>query len=192
MGDIHPQGNNTYSSLYFNLPLVAGEQPRDVWLRLKTTSSSLMDVEVLTREEAMTKDRRHELAFTLFLALLMVFLLWALMNWLMDPQDRLLGVFTLKQLLALCFSLGYLGYFKTYWPQWLGFLSPDMATSIFVVLYASFAYIFDYVFFQEYRVNRWLLVSVDGFVLGWGKRVNGRLKNHYPRGLRWHRDWRKE
>ncbi|MBK8905714.1 MAG: RsmF rRNA methyltransferase first C-terminal domain-containing protein [Anaerolineaceae bacterium] len=36
----------------------------------------------------------------------------------------------------------------------------------------------------------WLLVAVDGFVLGWGKRVNGRVKNHYPRGLRWNGDWR--
>lgn len=32
--------------------------------------------------------------------------------------------------------------------------------------------------------NGWALVTVDGFALGWGKRVNGRLKNHYPRGLR--------
>jgi NOL1/NOP2/fmu family ribosome biogenesis protein len=38
----------------------------------------------------------------------------------------------------------------------------------------------------------WLLVAVDGFVLGWGKRVNGRLKNHYPRGLRRIGDWRVE
>lgn len=38
----------------------------------------------------------------------------------------------------------------------------------------------------------WLLVAVDGFVLGWGKRVNGRIKNHYPRGLRRNRDWRLE
>ncbi len=28
----------------------------------------------------------------------------------------------------------------------------------------------------------WVLVCADGFPLGWGKRVQGRLKNHYPRG----------
>lgn len=28
------------------------------------------------------------------------------------------------------------------------------------------------------------LVTIDGLSLGWGKRVDGRLKNHYPRGLR--------
>jgi NOL1/NOP2/fmu family ribosome biogenesis protein len=31
----------------------------------------------------------------------------------------------------------------------------------------------------------WTLAAVDGFPLGWGKRVAGVLKNHYPRGLRW-------
>ena len=33
-------------------------------------------------------------------------------------------------------------------------------------------------------VQGWALVCVDGFALGWGKGVNGRLQNHYPRGLR--------
>jgi NOL1/NOP2/fmu family ribosome biogenesis protein len=33
--------------------------------------------------------------------------------------------------------------------------------------------------------NGWTLVTVDGFPLGWGKVVNGVLKNHYPKGLRW-------
>ena len=31
----------------------------------------------------------------------------------------------------------------------------------------------------------WALVCVDSHPLGWGKRVAGVLKSHYPRGLRW-------
>lgn len=30
----------------------------------------------------------------------------------------------------------------------------------------------------------WVLICVDGFPLGWGKRTAGAVKNHYPRGLR--------
>jgi NOL1/NOP2/fmu family ribosome biogenesis protein len=30
----------------------------------------------------------------------------------------------------------------------------------------------------------WVLVTVDGFPLGWGKRVGDTIKNHYPKGLR--------
>jgi NOL1/NOP2/fmu family ribosome biogenesis protein len=32
----------------------------------------------------------------------------------------------------------------------------------------------------------WLLVTVEGYPLGWGKRVQGRVKNNYPKGLRWY------
>jgi 16S rRNA C967 or C1407 C5-methylase (RsmB/RsmF family)/NOL1/NOP2/fmu family ribosome biogenesis protein len=38
--------------------------------------------------------------------------------------------------------------------------------------------------FPAEGINGWVLVTVDGFAIGWGKRVNGRLKNHYPKGLR--------
>ncbi len=31
----------------------------------------------------------------------------------------------------------------------------------------------------------WILVAVSGYPLGWGKRVKGVIKNHYPKGLRW-------
>jgi NOL1/NOP2/fmu family ribosome biogenesis protein len=30
----------------------------------------------------------------------------------------------------------------------------------------------------------WVLVTVGGFALGWGKRVGETVKNHYPKGLR--------
>jgi NOL1/NOP2/fmu family ribosome biogenesis protein len=30
----------------------------------------------------------------------------------------------------------------------------------------------------------WVLVTVDGYPLGWGKRVGDTIKNHYPKGLR--------
>lgn len=33
--------------------------------------------------------------------------------------------------------------------------------------------------------NGWTLVTVEGYSLGWGKLVDGQLKNHYPKGLRW-------
>ena len=31
----------------------------------------------------------------------------------------------------------------------------------------------------------WTAVAAGGFVLGWGKCVDGVMKNHYPKGLRW-------
>lgn len=31
----------------------------------------------------------------------------------------------------------------------------------------------------------WCLVTVDGYSIGWGKVSSGKMKNHYPKGLRW-------
>jgi NOL1/NOP2/sun family putative RNA methylase len=37
----------------------------------------------------------------------------------------------------------------------------------------------------DHRQNGWMLMTVDGFALGWGKESDGQIKNHYPKGLRW-------
>ena len=39
--------------------------------------------------------------------------------------------------------------------------------------------------FRSASEDGWTLIAVDGFAVGWGKRVNGTLKSHYPKGLRW-------
>lgn len=40
---------------------------------------------------------------------------------------------------------------------------------------------------EEFRFeiqDGWVLITVDGLALGWGKASQGRIKNHYPKGLR--------
>ncbi|MDQ1300978.1 MAG: hypothetical protein QG637_899 [Chloroflexota bacterium] len=39
--------------------------------------------------------------------------------------------------------------------------------------------------FRSPGEDGWTLVAADGFAVGWGKRVGGMLKSHYPKGLRW-------
>ncbi len=38
--------------------------------------------------------------------------------------------------------------------------------------------------FTNLGENEWVLISVDGFPIGWGKRVQNVVKNYYPHGLR--------
>jgi NOL1/NOP2/fmu family ribosome biogenesis protein len=39
--------------------------------------------------------------------------------------------------------------------------------------------------FPDPGEDGWVLVTIEGFPLGWGKRVKGIVKNYYPHGLRW-------
>lgn len=38
---------------------------------------------------------------------------------------------------------------------------------------------------EDACVSGWVLLTVGGFPLGWGKASDGQIKNHYPKGLRW-------
>ena len=65
-------------------------------------------------------------------------------------------------------------------------LEPEDTKQI-IELAATDTAVTDYLTGHEFAVqapNGWTLVVVDGYALGWGKVVNGRMKNHYPRYLR--------
>jgi NOL1/NOP2/fmu family ribosome biogenesis protein len=38
--------------------------------------------------------------------------------------------------------------------------------------------------FNNIGENYWVLVTIEGFPIGWGKRVQNVIKNYYPHGLR--------
>ncbi|MBD0381072.1 RsmF rRNA methyltransferase first C-terminal domain-containing protein [Paenibacillus sedimenti] len=46
------------------------------------------------------------------------------------------------------------------------------------------AYLRGEALFTDRTENGWVIVTIDGFPLGWGKESEGQIKNHYPKGLR--------
>ncbi|MDX1804056.1 MAG: sensor histidine kinase [Alcanivorax sp.] len=164
-GDRYPMSDDAYPSLYFNFTIARGSAPRDIWLRLKTTSTSQIHVDVLGWHPAIKQERSHELIFMLYLAAILLFLGWGLVNWLAE-RERLMGVFVLKQFIGLVYSFAYLGYLRVLWPDFLwGWVTPDSVTSLMVVTMVGAAYLFDYSFLKEFRAPRSLLVILRGVVM---------------------------
>ena len=155
-GDRFPSDRDAYPSLHFNFAIPQGAAPRHIWLRLKTTSTNLMLVEVLSPHQALQRDRAHELTFAPYLTLQLLFLLWGLVHWL-QGRETLLGAFVLKQSLGLLYALAYLGYFRLFWPDLLWPLSPSLLLTILIVLFVASAYYFDYRLLREFGPNPWLL-----------------------------------
>ena len=46
------------------------------------------------------------------------------------------------------------------------------------------AYLAGEVILADEALRGWLLVTLHGLPLGWGKASDGMVKNHYPKGLR--------
>lgn len=146
-GDIHPRSVDHFRSLNLNLVIPRGEAPREVWLRLQTTSSRMMDVQALTLEATQYKDRQQELLYGLYLALLVVLVVWAVLHWSVS-RERVLGFFALKQLLMVVWSLLLLGYARAFFdapPGWI-----DAITSVFFCAAITLAFYFDCTLLHEY------------------------------------------
>lgn len=154
-GDLHHPREQGYESLDFVLPIMRGQVPRDIWLKLQSTSTRQISVQAVTPEDLNRKEHIQALLFALYLAVITVFMIWALVHWLFS-RETVIGSFALTQVTAFFFALGSLGYSRVFWPafwpgQWL-----DMATSTFSILAVSSAVLFHVVFISEFSPPRWM------------------------------------
>lgn len=95
VGDRYPWDANEYSSLNFNFVIPEGVSTRYVWLRLKTTSTTLMRVQVFNAQDISARDQTQELGFALYIGLLAIIFLWSLGIWAVD-REKLVGIFVLN------------------------------------------------------------------------------------------------
>lgn len=155
-GDRQPTVKEEYRSLNFNFVLPGGEAMREIWLRLKTTSTNLIYVEALPLGEAQKADHGQELIYSILLAVQLFFLVWALIHWL-PQRERIIGAFLLRQSIALAYVLSTMGYSRAL----LGDIVPapwlDNATSLIILSLISFTILFDYHLLQEFKPSKWLM-----------------------------------
>lgn len=131
-GDRHPLPQGGYRSLNHSLLVPQGNEPRDVWLRLQTTSTTLLYVDMLTLGEATSRDLQQELTVGLVLGAMLPFLLIAVINH-RAARDGVSLLLILNQLAGLVYCLFVFGIARfaldnQLAPQWL-----DWLTSLVVI-----------------------------------------------------------
>lgn len=153
-GDHYGFTDNAYPAMALNFAIPPGDGPRDIYLRLRTTSTSLMYAEVLPLIETVGHDRRYELAITIFQMLIALSLLWALLAWL-ATRDRLTGVFVLKQAIVFCWGAMLMGLGRTTLGDWMTPASIDALTSLIVISLVPSSLAFDVMLLREFHAPRW-------------------------------------
>jgi len=104
-GHIRVTGDHTdwqkgeLKSMNHGFVIPASEQARDVWLRLSTSSSSLIHVDALTLDDAQHADRMQEMWYGLMMGILVLFFLWALLQWMLR-REALMAACLFSQLVA--------------------------------------------------------------------------------------------
>ena len=148
-----PQASE-FESIHHTFVLPAQATPRYVWLRLRTTSSQLLQVEALPVREMQRSDQRLGLLYSGLLALIFAFLVWVFLAWLRD-RDPLLGTFVARQAVFLIYTACYMGYHRLLLADLIAPQYQDAFYNWMVVLTTALSVRFEYRFLGEYALARW-------------------------------------
>ena len=143
-----------FESLNHNFIIPASPQPRQIWLRLQTTSTQMLHVEALTPIEMMHHEHLLWLLYSAFLALIMSFIIWVLLAWL-QGRDGVNGFFVVRQTVLFVYTASFFGYHRMLLG---GVLSPealDTGYNWLVLLTTGLSFGFEKKFLSEYALPRW-------------------------------------
>ena len=176
-GDTHHPRLSDYQSLDFLLPITRGTQPRDIWLRLESTSTRQIDVQALNASDLNRISHTQQLVFAGYVSVVLLFAAWGITYWLFS-REHLIGAFGLMQVAALLYALGALGYWRAFWPHHWPAIFLDQVTTVFSITAVSMAIFFHVLMIREFSPPPWvqqlhvgilllLPLKLAGVMVGW-------------------------
>ena len=154
-GDWHHPRNEEFQGLDMMLPIARGEQARDIWLRLASTSTRQIDVQALNVDDLSPRILKQSLVFAGYLGLVALLAVWGLVYGAFS-REALIGAFGLKQVFALMFALASLGHLRAFWPQnWQAWALNNL-TTFFSIAAVSAAVWFHVLLIREFKPPRWI------------------------------------
>ena len=154
-GDYFDWADDEYRSLNLNFIIPVGTKPRDIWLKLKTNTSLLLFVEVLTEGQVREADRRQEIAAMIYLSVLFVCFGWAVLMRI-NNKDKLLTYYLVREFVVITYALAVLGYLRFFTSSFLPMGWLDTITTLILLFFASIVIWFDWRLIDEFKPNRWL------------------------------------
>ena len=165
-GDHHEWQHSEHPSLAHTFVIRVGPVPRQIWLRMKTSSAKQLHVQVLPWTAANDRDRQEELQFALLVMLLVALALAALIA-AVTTQTTTDYAFAAMQAANVPYAMYVLGYLR---PMTAGFVPApalEIGFSVAVFFGVHLTCWFYYYFVHEHRPSRLgsQLVTAPLFVL---------------------------
>jgi len=164
VGDTTNFKDNEYKSLTHTFEIPAGSQQRDVWLRLKSTSTSLIVVEAFTRDEMVSSEFSLQLAYFGVLAVVAMFMLLVLINW-FNYRESLYALFVVRQAYYFFYTASLFGLHRYFLSGVMSASSLDTLFSYMVVCATAITYVFEYKFLHEYSPPKWVKAILTGMMI---------------------------
>lgn len=163
-GDLHPWAQDGYQSLNNNFLIPLGKAPRDVWLRLKTSSATLSSIEVLALKKAQEIDWGQVVWAAVYLAALLICMGWGLLSW-AASRDPLVMRYVVREVFMLAYAFILLGGWRTWGGDWLSPEWIDWSSNLVFCTSGPALLWFDIHFFQKFQPKPLLLKAMKLMLL---------------------------
>lgn len=125
-GDAVPMDDEVLGAITFTFRVPEMAQPRDLYLRLESTSARAVHADVLTLNVAKRKVRLQEWLYGFATVMSFIFTFWAAIQW-WQSRERVIGIFTIKQLFATVWAFFTLGFARVVFD---GIAAPGAVSAI--------------------------------------------------------------
>ena len=163
-GDTTRYDLNEYKSLAHTFVVPAGDQPRTVWMRVKTTSTTLINIEAFTPEEMLRSEFDLQLSYFAVLAVVAMFMLLVLINW-FNYRESLYAFFVVRQVYYFFYTASLFGFHRYALSGVMDANSLDMLYSWMVVGATAISFGFEYRFLSEYTPPKWAKAVFAGLFI---------------------------
>ena len=170
-GDRYPVRLDEFRTFRLGFLIAKDKEPRDIYLRIQTTSTRFLHVEALQISDLLESERRLVFFSSVFLGISVLLLTWGLVSWLIT-REHLLLFYILSQIAGLAFGMNLLGHFRYFFGEILSPATIDYATSISAVSAVFTAICFYWQFYRDFAPPRWssfaflAAIGVEGVALG--------------------------
>jgi len=158
-GDRINYRDEEYKSLTFTFVIPAGDVPRDVFLRLKTTSTSLLNVEALSEEDMRESEFHLLMGYCLGLAVVAFFAFFVFINWL-NQRDKLYSAFIVRHFIYFVYVAAFFGFHRFFLDGLVDAKYLDLGYNWLVIGATGFSIWYEKQFLNEYdppKLARWAL-----------------------------------
>ena len=155
-GDFLPAREDALDSVVFTFEVSPQTKARDVLVRIESSSTRLVYLEMLPMAEAKIFTRWVEWVTGSFLLLSLVLWVWSVMEWLIS-RDRVTAIFAVQQFMVSLWGFFHLGFARVILGEWFpeGMLSQTTSTVAAVMVGTIFC--FFAALLTEYSSPAWML-----------------------------------
>jgi len=162
-GDRYPFGERERAAITFGFIVHPQSAETTYYLRLKTTSTSMLNVEALEPRLARLKDLRLDLFQVFYLGIMVWLLIWAF-NDFIENRQSVTGWFLIYQLSFIAYDLALMGYLAPFVPDNYPNLA-DQITSLLVISTVFLSAVFNRILFRPYAPPAILMRGLEGLML---------------------------